>query len=102
MSMQTKMRNAQQAACIRERDRVMRICTHVIDGLRKGFNKKLMSSAEKHLAEVKLNIASAVVGAIQLKVMSGSDPDAQAEASQIHGRDADAVGDPQGDPDRAS
>ncbi len=86
---------------MRERDRVMRICARVIEQLREGVNFKLMSTAEKHLAEVKFNIASAVVGAIQIKVMSGTDPDAKAEASQIHRPDTDAVGDPQGDPDAA-
>ena len=101
MSMQTKRRNAQQQACIRERDRVMRICAHIIEQLRDSLNKKLMASGEKHIAEIKFNVASAIVGAIQIKVMSGDDPDAQAEASQIHRPDTDAVGDPQGDPDAA-
>lgn len=99
--MQTKLRNAQQHACIRERDRVMRVCARVIDELRKGLNMKLMGAAEKHMAEVKFNIASAVIGAVQIKVMSGDDPDAKAEASQIHRSDTDAVGGPQGDPDAA-
>lgn len=101
MSMQTKLRNAQQAACMRERDRVMRICSHIIEGMRLGLNKKLMASAEKHLAEVKFNIASAIVGAIQLKVMIGDEPDAKAEASPLQRPDTDAVGPPQGDPDDA-
>ncbi len=101
MSMQTKLRNAQQAACLRERDRVMRICSHVIGQLRGDLNKKLMSSADKHLAEVKFTIASAIIGAIQLKVMTGDDPDAKAEASPLQRPDPDAVGPPQGDPDDA-
>lgn len=100
MSMQTKLRNAQQQACIRERDRVMRICARVIDGMRLGLNVKLMSAVDKHLAEVKFNIASAVVGAIQIKVMSGDDPDAK-ETTPIDRSDTDAVGPPQGDPDAA-
>ena len=101
MSMQTKLRNAQQAACLRERDRVMRICSHVIEQLRGSLSKKLMASAEKHLAEVKFQIASAIVGAIQLKVMMGDDPDAKAEASPLQRPDTDAVGPAQGDSDDA-
>ncbi len=99
MSMQTKLRNAQQQACIRERDRVMRICARIIEQLRKGLDFKLMSTQEKHMAEVKFNIASAIIGAVQIKVMSGDDPDAKAETSPLHRPDTDAVGPPEGNSD---
>ena len=101
MSMQTKLSNAQAKGCGIERDRVMRICNHIIHNLGMDLKKKLMTSTDKHLADVKFSIASAVVGAIQLKVMTGTDPDAKAETSQIHRPDTDAVGPPQGDPDAA-
>ncbi len=101
MSMQTKMRNVAVAATGVERDRVLRVCLKIIENLRNDLNKKLMTTQEKHTAEVKFAIASAVTGAIQIKVMSGEDPDAK-EAIPLHGQDTDALGGPQGDPDGPS
>lgn len=101
MSMQTKMRNVAVAATGVERDRVMRICMEIIATLRRDLNMKLMSTQEKHTAEVKFAIASAVIAAVQIKVASGEDPDAK-EAIPLHGQDTDALGGPQGDPDGPS
>jgi hypothetical protein len=99
MSMRAKLTAALLKGQTLERDRVMRICTRLIENLRSDLNKKLMSASEKHLAETKFKLASAIVGAVQMKIMSGDDPDAEAEASDLHGSDSDAVGGAQGEDD---
>jgi hypothetical protein len=87
-----KMQTATKLGTMTERDRCMRICIDVIEYLRAQLNRKLMASAEKHIAETKYRIATAVVGAVQIKIMSGADPDAEETESEVHGPDPDAVG----------
>lgn len=99
MSMRSKLSQALLKGQNLERDRVMRICTRLIDNLRTDLNKKLMSASEKHLAQVKFQMACALVGAVQMKVMSGIDPDAETEATNLHGQNPDALGGTQVDPD---
>ena len=51
-------------------------------------------------AEVRWRLCEGLLGAVQMKVMSGEDPNAEASPRDLHRPDADAVGGPQGDPDR--
>ncbi len=92
MSLHKKMQVAAKQAEMKERDRCMRICIKVMEHLRGNLNRKLMATAEKHLAEVKYTIAAAVMGAVQIKIMSGADPDAEETESEIHSLNPDAVG----------
>jgi hypothetical protein len=74
MSLRNKLAEAMTKGTLLERDRCMRICTAIAQHLRQDLSRKLMSASEKHLAEVKFNIVSAVLGAVQIKITSGEDP----------------------------
>ena len=99
MSLHKKMQAAGKMAEMKERDRCMRVCSYVIETLKKQLSRKLMASGEKHLAQVKFQIAGTIVAAIQIKIMSGADPDAEDTESEIHRPDPDAMGGPRDDPD---
>ena len=99
MSMKNKLSEALAKGIELERDRCMGLCIELIQGLQKGLNKKLMTSQEKHIADLKLTIGKGVVGAIQMKIMTGAQPNAEATSSEVHGQDTDALGGTQGDPD---
>ena len=77
MSMHKKLQEQMRKGVVLERDRVMRICTMVVKRLQGDLSRKLMTAQEKHLAELKFKVAEAVVGAIQIKIMQGEDPDAK-------------------------
>lgn len=98
MSQLKKMQAVAAAATDRERDRVMAILHELVMQTKSGLDKKLMTATEKHLAQVKMRIASAVIGAIQIKVMSGVVPNAEDTPPKDDGQDTDALGSPQGDP----
>lgn len=102
MSMHKRLQESMRQGVILERDRCMRICTGIIEWVKTGVDNKLMTATQKHLAMVKFDLAQGLVGAIQLKIMSGEDPDAKAEATDLHGRDPDALGSEQGGPDGPS
>lgn len=102
MSLHKKMQAVADAAKLRERDRVMRILHQLVMQAESGLNKKLMTAGEKHLAQVKMRIVSAVVGAIQIKVMSGVEPSAEDTPQKTNGSDPDALGGTQGNPPQAS
>lgn len=99
MSMRSKLSQALNKGVELERTRCMELATKLMVGLRKGLNKKLMSAHEKHFAELKLQLGEALIGALQMKIMSGEQPDAETKASEVHGRDADAMGGTQGGED---
>ena len=99
MSQHKKLRESMRQGVILERDRVMRILKHILDTTKEGLDKKLMTAGEKHLADVRFRLAAGLIAAIQMKVMTGEDPNAKAEATSLHGLDTDALGKPQGDPD---
>lgn len=99
MSQHKKLQESMRQGVILERDRVMRILAHIAEQTKKGLDKKLMTAAEKHLAEVRFRLAEGLIAAVQMKVMSGEDPNAEAEARDLHGQDPDALGGTQGDPD---
>jgi hypothetical protein len=99
MTMHKKLQDSMRQGVILERDRCMRVLSLIADHTKKGLDKKLMTAGEKHIAELRFKIAESVIAGAQMMVMSGKDPDAKAEASQIHGQDTDALGDPQGDGD---
>jgi hypothetical protein len=90
MSLRKKLAEAMTKGTLLERDRCMRICTAIARHLRQDLDRKLMTASEKHLAEVKFNIASAVLGAVQIKITSGEDP---------NGNDPVQPGPGAGDPD---
>ena len=95
MSAHKKMVAQMREGALLERNRCMKICATIIADL----NHKLMTATQKHLADVKLSLAQGLLGAVQIKIASGEEPDAKAEASQIHGQDADALGGTREDPD---
>ena len=99
MSMHKKMQESMRQGVILERDRCMRILFGLADNTKKALEKKLMTAGEKHIAELRYKVAEGIIAALQMMVMSGEDPDAKAEASQIHRSDTDAVGPARGDPD---
>ena len=99
MSMRNKLAEAMAKGVELERDRCMAICIGVILSVEKGLDKKLMTTTEKHTATVKLNMARAFIGAVQMKIMSGEHPHAKTTPSKGPGFDPDALGDPQGDGD---
>lgn len=92
MSLHKKMQDATKLGTMTERDRCMRVCSRVIDTLKKQLGRKLMASGEKHLAQVKFQIAGTIVAAVQIQIMSGADPDAEETEGEIHRLDTDAVG----------
>ena len=94
MTMRNKLAAAMAKGVETERDRCLRLCTELITALQKGVRKKLMTAQEKHIAETKLKIGQAIVGAIQMKIMTGAQLNAKTKASDVHGRDADALGGP--------
>ena len=98
--MHKKLQEQMRQGVILERDRVMRILAHISEHTKAGLDKKLMTAGEKHLAEVRWRLCEGLLGAVQMKVMSGEDPNAEASPRDLHRPDADAVGGPQGDPDR--
>lgn len=102
MSMHKKLQAQMRQGVILERDRTMRILFKIATNTKEGLDKKLMAAGEKHVAELRFKIAEGLIAAVQMMVMSGEDPDAEAEARQIHGQDPDALGDPQGSPDGGS
>lgn len=75
MTILKKIGQARAEATKEERDRVMRILNKLTDDTQAKLNKKLMTAQEKHLAEVKMALVRGVVGALQIQVMSGKDPD---------------------------
>lgn len=76
MTMHKKLQEAMRNGVILERDRVMRLLTLHAKMAREALNKKLMPAGEKHIAEVRLKLAEAIIAAIQMHVMQGVDPDA--------------------------
>lgn len=102
MSMQSKLSQALNKGVELERTRCMELATKLMKGLRAGLNKKLMTAQEKHFAGLKLKLGEALIGALQMKIMSGEQPDAETEASEVHRPDTYALGDAQGDPDGES
>lgn len=99
MSMKAKLTQALNKGIELERARCMGLATQLMAGLRAGLNKKLMSAQEKHFAELKLKLGEALIGAVQMKIMSGEQPDAETAKSEVHGRDTDALGGTQGGED---
>ncbi len=102
MSMHKKLQESMRQGVILERDRVMRILKHIADRTKAGLDKKLMTAGEKHLAEVRWKLCEGLLAAVQMKVMSGEDPNAEEAPKPLHRPDTDAVGGPQGDPDGES
>lgn len=78
MSMHNKLQESMRQGVILERDRVMRLLSHLERTARESLDKKLMSAGEKHIAELRFKIAEAVIAVIQMKVMAGEDPDPNA------------------------
>ncbi len=72
--MRNKLAEAMAKGVELERDRCMAICIDIIRWTQDGLQKKLMTTTEKHTATVKLAMAQAFVGAIQMKIMSGENP----------------------------
>ena len=99
MSMHKKLQESMRQGVILERDRTMRILSHIATETKAGLDKKLMTAAEKHLAELRFRLAEGLIAAVQMKVMSGEDPDAEKAPRQVHRPDPDALGGTQGDPD---
>ena len=99
MSQHKKLQESMRQGVILERDRVMRILFRIAAQTKEGLDKKLMTTGEKHLAEIRWKLAEALIAAVQMKVMSGEDPNAKAKATDLHGPDADALGGTQGDDD---
>ena len=99
MSAHKKMVAQMREGALLERNRCMKICATIIADLKTDLDHKLMTATQKHLADVKLSLAQGLLGAVQIKIASGEEPDAKAEASQIHGQDADALGGTREDPD---
>ena len=97
MSMHKKLQEQMRKGEMLERDRVMRILFRIAAETKKGLDKTLMTAAEKHIAELRWKIASALIAAVQIQVMSGNDPDAKTKTTDLHGRDTDSLGSPQGD-----
>jgi hypothetical protein len=97
--MYKKLQESMRQGVILERDRCMRILFKIASDTKKGLEKKLMTAGEKHVAELRFKIAEGLVAAAQMMVMSGNDPDAKAEATDLHGRDPDAVGEGEGSED---
>lgn len=90
--MRKKLAEAMAKGIELERDRCMRVCTKVITTVQKGLNMKLMSTTEKHTAQVKFNMAQAFVGAVQMKIMTGEDPDGNPVQQGPGGSDRDDQG----------
>jgi hypothetical protein len=93
MSLRNKLAEAMTKGIELERQRCLGILVTIAHNLRHDLNRKLMTTAEKHTAEVKFGIASAVLGAAQIKILSGEQPDAFDRPK------SDAVRRPQGDED---
>lgn len=102
MSMHKKLQEQMRQGVILERDRVMRILFRIAEMTKQGLDKKLMTAGEKHLAELRWKLTEALIAAVQIQVMSGVDPNAKAEATDLHGQDPDALGSEQGGPDGPS
>jgi hypothetical protein len=97
--MHKKLQESMRQGVILERDRCMRILFKIAANTKKGLDKKLMTAGEKYIAELRFRIAEGMIAAAQMMVMSGEDPDAKTEATDLHRQDPPSVGETQGDPD---
>lgn len=80
MTMHKKLQEAMRNGVILERDRVMRLLAMVSKSTKAALDKKLMTAAEKHLAQLRWKLAEALIAQLQVLVMQGVDPNAQEPA----------------------
>lgn len=96
MSQLKKMQAVANAAMLRERNRVMAILHEFVVQMQRDVNKKLMTATEKHVAQVKAGLASTIIAAIQIMVMTGVVPSAEDTPPKDDGSNPDALGSSQG------
>lgn len=78
MSLQKKLKDVATAAAIEattvERGRCLWCVDQVIEELRRSLQKKLLGTAELHVAQTKFKIANAVAGELRRAIVSGVRP----------------------------